>query len=119
MQLQQPRYCSRTSCSHFIATIAPFILPSHNKTTRVVENELAMYEQEPPIKAEENPLAWWERASGRYPNIAKLAKKYLAVPGTSVRAERVFSDAGNIVNKKRAALSSDNVDKLVFLSNNL
>ena len=87
--------------------------------SRMLQNEMMMYEQEAPIKAEENPLAWWEINSGRFPNIAKMAKKYLGVPGTSVRSERVFSSAGNIVNKKRSALSSENVDKLVFLSNNL
>ena len=38
----------------------------------------------------------------------------LAVQGTSVSAERVFSSPVEIVNAKRAVLRSDVVDKLIF-----
>ena len=38
---------------------------------------------------------------------------------TSVRSERVFSAARNTVNEKRAALDPDQVDRLVFLANNI
>ncbi|MBN3270805.1 ZBED1 protein, partial [Polyodon spathula] len=55
----------------------------------------------------------------KYPHLAQLAKKYLCVPGTSVSSERVFSTARNIVNKKRAALDPEQVDRLVFLANNI
>lgn len=51
--------------------------------------------------------------------MSKLVRKYLCVLGTSVRSEQVFSSAGNIVNKKRAVLDPDHVDRLVFLANNL
>ena len=72
------------------------------------------------LSADKNPLSWWrDTGCHRYPQLSKLARKYLYVPGTSVRSERVFSSAGNIVNKKRAALDPDQVDRLVFLANNL
>lgn len=48
-----------------------------------------------------------------------LAKRYLAAPATSVPSERVFSTAGDIVNASRSALSTDNVDKLIFLKKNM
>uniref|UniRef100_A0A3Q3NKF3 Uncharacterized protein n=1 Tax=Labrus bergylta TaxID=56723 RepID=A0A3Q3NKF3_9LABR len=41
--------------------------------------------------------------------------KYLATPSTPVPCERLFSLAGHIVQKKRASLSSENVNNLVFL----
>lgn len=37
-----------------------------------------------------------------YPEIHKLAKKYLSLRGSSVSSERVFSLCGQIVNKKRS-----------------
>ena len=72
------------------------------------------------LSADKNPLSWWRDTGCQlYPQLSKLARKYLCVPGTSVRSERVFSSAGNIVNKKRAALDPDQVDRPVFLANNL
>ena len=85
----------------------------------LLQKEMSMYEQESPIPPQENPLRWWKTSGGRYPHIAQMAKKYLSMPGSSVRSERVFSSAGNIVNKKRSALAPSNVDYLVFLANNL
>lgn len=86
----------------------------------LLQKEMMMYEQESPIPAQQNPLMWWKTlGSGRYPHVAQMAKKYPSIPGSSVRSERFFSSAGNIVNKKRSALAPSNVDYLVFLANNL
>lgn len=82
--------------------------------------EMQTYMRESPLSADSNPLLWWrDKGCARYPQLSKLARKYLCVPGTSVRSERVFSSAGNIVNKKRAALDPEQVDRLVFLANNM
>ncbi|KAI4801021.1 hypothetical protein KUCAC02_006184 [Chaenocephalus aceratus] len=63
------------------------------------------------------PLQWWSTHEGAHPQLSALARKYLGSPATSVPCERLFSLAGNIVQKKRAALSSENVNRLVCLSN--
>ncbi|KAK7157104.1 hypothetical protein R3I94_007001 [Phoxinus phoxinus] len=85
----------------------------------VLDQEMLIYESETPLPTDSNPLSWWKTSRSRYPHLAELARRYLRIPGTSVRAERVFSTAGIIVNKKRSALDSENVDLLVFLANNL
>ncbi|WAQ94879.1 hypothetical protein MAR_007350, partial [Mya arenaria] len=41
-----------------------------------------------------------------------LAKKYLAIPASSVSPERIFSLTGNLISKKRARLRSDLVDMM-------
>ena len=67
----------------------------------------------------ETPLHWWKVNSTRYPYLSFIAKKYLAIPATSVPAERAFSVAGHIVNQRRSCLLPENVNKLVFLADNL
>ena len=48
-----------------------------------------------------------------------MAQKYLGIVASSVPSERLFSTAGNVVDAKRAALLPENVNKLVFLHENL
>lgn len=64
------------------------------------------------------PLAWWKDNAGKYPKIAKVARKVLAVPATSVPSERVFSATGLLINKLRNRLASDLVDNIIFLNKN-
>lgn len=96
-----------------------------NRSTRphatlMVSKSLKNYMTEPPLPADSNTLHWWrDTGCNKYPLLSTLTRKCLCVPGTSVRSERVFSTAGNIVNKKRAALDPDQVDRLVFLANNI
>ena len=42
--------------------------------------------------------------------MSELVKQLLCIPATSVPAEHVFSAAGYIVSKLRAALSPENID---------
>lgn len=64
-------------------------------------------------------LTWWKDNVMFYPHIGTIAKKYLAIPASSVPSERVFSFTGNLVNKKRARLTPENVNMFVFLNKNM
>lgn len=66
-----------------------------------------------------DPFDWWKVNESKFPSVAKLAQRYLCVPGTSVASERIFSTAGDIVNANRSRLAPENVDKLIFLQKNL
>lgn len=61
------------------------------------EEELKKYLEAPPLSLSENPLGWWSTHETGFPLLARQAKSYLCIPGTSVAAERVFSTAGDIV----------------------
>ena len=52
------------------------------------------------------PLEWWSSNHVKYPHIFKVAKKYLAIPTTSLSSERVWSNAGFIINRLRNGLST-------------
>lgn len=85
----------------------------------IIKEEVASYLAASGITVDGDPLTWWKSNECKYPHIAKMARCYLAVPGSSVPSERVFSTAGDIVTAKRSTLSPDNVDTLVFLKKNL
>ena len=65
---------------------------------------------------ESDPLDWWKSNETIFPNLAKLAKCYLAVPATSMPSESYFSTAGYIVT--RSNLTSESVDKQEYLNKN-
>ncbi|XP_078022888.1 E3 SUMO-protein ligase ZBED1-like [Epinephelus lanceolatus] len=77
--------------------------------------EVKEYNRAAPLPLSESPLDWWKDHHREYPLLAKLAKRYLCVPGTSVSAEHVFSTAGDIVTAQRSSLTTEHVDQLLFL----
>jgi hypothetical protein len=87
-------------------------------TVERVELEVSRYKSADPIPVSTNPLAWWREQSTSFPILARLAKKFLSIPSTSVPSERVFSTAGDIVTAQRSALKSVHVDRLIFLKKN-
>jgi len=80
---------------------------------------LESYFQEAPLDPFRNPLTWWKEQKGSYPALAKLARQLLSRPSTSVPCERLFSEAGNIVNDLRSSLDPDSVAMLVFIEHNI
>ena len=78
------------------------------------------YRSEPKLPADLCPLQdFWKKNSSRFPHLAKLAKKYLAVCATSTPAERAFSKLGLLLAKRRLSLDGENVNKIIFLSDKL
>ena len=75
-------------------------------------------------KLQDNNLSWWSKFYERSKEsrvkmaLCSLARMYLTAPPTSTETERLFSSAGRIVNK-RERLTAENLDKLVFLRDNL
>jgi len=64
-------------------------------------------------------LSWWQQHAPLYPKCAHLARKYLAIPATSVQSERLFSATGRLITKQRTRLLADHADCLVFLNKNI
>ena len=84
-----------------------------------VQSQLDNYLKEIKIKSKECPSAWWRLNINKYPQIAKLAKKYLSIQGTSTPSERVMSDMGIILNKKRLSMSDDSFRMLMYLGDSV
>ena len=78
--------------------------------------ELTRYREEPKLKADGCPFQWWRNRCKEYPLMARLARKYLAVSGTSTPSERVISRLGLVLTKKRLSMKGDFFSKIMFLS---
>ena len=68
-----------------------------------IEKEVNTYRVEEQVDRDTNPLDWWCQNNHRFKTLSRLAQKFLCIQATSVPSERLFSSAGNIVNKNRAS----------------
>ena len=86
----------------------------------VANAEVDRYITESPEKLDcKNPLTWWKSHDSCYKYLPLLAQKIFCVTATSVASERIFSTASNIIHEKRCRVIPKNVNKLIFLHENM
>ena len=83
----------------------------------IKKQEIRMYYAEHHISEIADHLEYWWIKSSTYPTLALLARKYLAVPVSSVYSER-FSEYGNLYEKKRSRIRPAIAEKVLFLHHN-
>jgi len=83
--------------------------------------ELRRWEEMEPAVGDpmSNPLLWWKQHAQEFPITARLARKWLAVPGSSAPCERLFSDAGNVFVAKRSSLHDETASQLILIGENI
>ncbi|CAF4038052.1 unnamed protein product [Rotaria sp. Silwood1] len=64
-------------------------------------------------------LLFWRNKKDAFPNIAKIARKVLAIPAANTSVERQFSCSKIIIGDRRTRLGAEKLDKLIFLQKNL
>ena len=90
-----------------------------NTAQKKVDKELDKYMKEDETDfRKDDPLLWWKEREMLYPLVAKLAKKYLAIPASTAPSERVFSVAKNILQKERWNILPSRLSKHIFLRKN-
>ncbi|XP_061129317.1 zinc finger BED domain-containing protein 4-like [Syngnathus typhle] len=93
--------------------------PNNRQPTSSTAQQLDGYLSEVPISRSDDPLAYWRNNHGRFPDLAKMARKYLSAPCTSTDSERLFSAAAHVLDEKRNRLHCDKAEKLLFIKKNL
>ena len=87
-------------------------------TIMLCDTELHRYKCTPQISTKRDPLKWWADNAMKFPILATLARKYLAIPATSASSERLWSIASQIITKTRTQLEGHIVADLIFLKEN-
>jgi hypothetical protein len=64
-------------------------------------------------------LEWCRQHEDQFPVTSRVWRKWLAVPASSAPCERLFSTAGNVYTKKRARLSDDAAEMIIFVHENM
>jgi len=100
----------------FTITSSSSSRPLNKSSSDITDEEIALWRMRlQELPSHKNPLIELRRASSVVPWIALLGRKVLAVPATSTTPERMFSSVGNIMTKKRAKLSCDHLQELMYL----
>ncbi|GBC52400.2 zinc finger BED domain-containing protein RICESLEEPER 2-like [Rhizophagus irregularis DAOM 181602=DAOM 197198] len=63
-------------------------------------DELKAYLNEPPANFDMDILAFWKVHENKFPNLSKMARDFLAIPGTSVPVKRVFSSGTDFITQR-------------------
>lgn len=85
-----------------------------------VDLEMRQYLSVPRLDRKSCPIQYWKNVgSKQFPLLFECAKKYLCMLATSVPSERVFSNAGQILTKRRNRLNKDTANILITLHTNL
>lgn len=82
-------------------------------------NEVERYSNRPILGRDMDPVKFWKDEQFVYPNISRVARRYLSCPASSVYSERLFSEAGNVFEDHRARLLPRTGERLLFLHHNL
>lgn len=91
--IRQPRVAERNESVEYI--------DSSNEVDYHWKSEDPLYEP--------NVLEFWKNNTGRFPNLARMARDVLAVQGGSVGVERVFSMGRDVIPYRRNRLESKSI----------
>jgi len=93
-------------------------VPQEDKMLSLVTHEVTSYLCEVESRNVKSELLWWKENHIRFPNVARVARKWLGVVATSTPSERVFSICGVADTAKRSRMTGESIEKQVFLHNN-
>ncbi|XP_053285395.1 zinc finger BED domain-containing protein 4-like [Pleuronectes platessa] len=86
--------------------------------TRVSE-QLESFFAEATIPRNAAAVRYWQDHHQRFPALARIARKYLCAPCTSVDSERLFSSVAHVLDEKRNRLAPDKAEMLIFVKKNM
>ena len=109
MGMQDPYEAMHELTLHFEGDqeIRAYVIPDVQEVPD--NNEFKAYMKEPPTPMDQCPLLWWASKKYLYPNVARMARDYLVIPGSSVPSESIFSTGKQLITQYRHSLNRDSV----------
>ena len=83
----------------------------------MIRKEIKKFISEPLVDRKCCPLKAWMQEE-RFPQLKEIALKHLCTPASSVFSKRMFSEYGNIYEKKRSRLLPKTGEMLLFIHHN-
>ena len=87
---------------------------SNGPSLSELASEVDRYATTPTLEKCKDPLSFWKEEKSVYPTIAKVARRYRSCPASSVYSERLFSEAGKVLEEHRALLLPRNGEQLLL-----
>lgn len=89
--------------------------PNPQQDENAIDREYEQFSREAHLLYSDDPLAWWRKKADTYPNLARVARRILAIPATSASSERLFSAAGITIANDRANLLPEAAEEIILL----
>lgn len=89
------------------------LMAKRRKIEEPKKGELEQWRQLDEVEFSVDVLLWWKLNEVKFPVLALLAKKFLAVPASQADTERSFSTGRRIVTWERCSTNPHHVEKLV------
>ncbi|EPZ36066.1 HAT dimerization domain-containing protein [Rozella allomycis CSF55] len=113
---QKAKYAATHDSAAAPATKATGFVQSIFKKRKITpQSELDEYLNQPTVDATIQPLNWWKSNELMFPTLSKMAKDYLAIPGTSASSERLFSSGRQLITDFRCSLSPATIQACMCL----
>ena len=110
---------AKKTCENLLTSEHKLTKEEKEKYCSLVKHEVHTFLIDTQTYKDIDPLIWWKTKRFNYPNVARVARKWLSVPATSTPSERVFSICGLVDTTKRSNLLGESIEKQVFLHNNM
>lgn len=66
-----------------------------------------------------DPVKWWGARQAQFPNLGRLARDIMTIPGSAVAVERIFSGGRDTISLRRASLKPDTIRTLMLVKQKL
>lgn len=90
-------------------------LPEEDQSNAVDQFKAYIAEPWAQVHPEQSPIPYWISKLAVWPQLAKMALDVYSTPACSDEPERIFSQAGNVLQSRRRQLTGDHVEEILCL----